>query len=59
MTAIITAMWSSLTSINHLPVRVECYDWPTCANAEGELIEVYNYTNIQLNANLPDPAFAH
>jgi len=44
---------------NHLPVRVECYDWPSDANGAGELIEVYNYMNVQLNANLPDETFVH
>src|SRR5207249_4397841 len=41
----------------HLPIRVEVYDWPRGGATGGELIEVYSYINLKLNANLPDGLF--
>jgi hypothetical protein len=43
---------------NHLPVRMECYDWPRPGGTQGgELIEAFSYVNVQLNAGLNDAAF--
>jgi hypothetical protein len=45
---------------NHLPIRVENYDWPRrTADPNGGLVENYNYANLRLNAGLPDAVFAH
>jgi hypothetical protein len=42
----------------HLPVRMECYDWPRPGGPpEGELLESFSYVNMQLNPGLPDAAF--
>ena len=43
----------------HLPVRLENYDWPKNAGAEGELLEEYSYLNLKLNPGLSDEAFDH
>jgi hypothetical protein len=43
----------------HLPVRCECYDFPRAGAREGELIEMYSYVNVQLNAGLADDVFKH
>ena len=40
-----------------LPIRVECYDWPAREGAAPELVEVYSYVNMKLNAGLADDAF--
>ena len=41
-----------------LPVRVECYDWPTTGGqAGGDLKEVFSYMNMQYNLNLTDQDF--
>jgi hypothetical protein len=44
---------------HHLPVRVECYDWPssTPATGPGELVEVFSFLNVQLNVGLGDEVF--
>ncbi len=45
---------------HHLPIRVEAYDWPRqVGNPAGELVEVYNYVNLQFNGNVPDQTFQH
>jgi hypothetical protein len=43
----------------HLPIRVECYDWPKRPGDPGELIEVYSYINLRLNARLGAEVFNH
>jgi len=41
-----------------VPIRVECYDWPRQGGpVGGDLIEVYSYVNLRLNAGLPDSVF--
>jgi Protein of unknown function (DUF1571) len=43
---------------NHLPVRVENYDRPRPkGGADGELSEVYGYTDLRLNVGLRDEDF--
>ncbi len=45
---------------NHLPIRVEAYDWPTApGDVKGLLLEVANYVNLRLNVGLPDDVFNH
>jgi len=45
---------------NHLPIRIETYDWPRGGNrAEGELLESYSFANLRLNVGLPESAFAY
>jgi hypothetical protein len=41
----------------HLPIRVECYDWPTKEGQPGELAEVFSYVNLRLNVGLTDDLF--
>jgi hypothetical protein len=41
----------------HLPVRVECYDWPRFEGDKGEPVEVYSYVNLRLNVGLGDEPF--
>jgi hypothetical protein len=41
----------------NLLVRMECYDWPHRAGAAGELIEMFDYTNLRVNVGLRDSAF--
>jgi hypothetical protein len=43
----------------HLPVRIECYDWPRRAGDSGELLEVYSYAHLKLNVGLGDEVFNH
>jgi hypothetical protein len=43
----------------HLPIRVECYDWPRRDGEAGELVEVYSYANMKLNVRLTDDVFDH
>jgi hypothetical protein len=43
----------------HLPIRVECYDWPSAAGERGELLECYSYVNLRLNVGLGDDTFDH
>jgi hypothetical protein len=43
----------------HLPVRLEAYDWPSGEGEKGALIEVLNFTKLQLNVGLPDETFNH
>jgi hypothetical protein len=45
---------------NHLPIRIETYDWPRPGGApDGELMEVYSFVNLQLNPGLGDDVFNH
>jgi hypothetical protein len=45
---------------NHLPIRVENYDWPRPAfDPAGGLVESYSYVNLRLNSGLTDAVFAH
>jgi hypothetical protein len=41
----------------HLPIRVECYDWPTKEGEAGELAEMFSYVNLRLNVGVPDDVF--
>jgi Protein of unknown function (DUF1571) len=43
----------------HLPIRLECYDWPTKDGEAGELAESYSYVNLRLNVGLGDDVFNH
>jgi Protein of unknown function (DUF1571) len=41
-----------------LPIRVECYDWPTePGDAKGVLAEMYSFAHLKLNVGLDDEAF--
>jgi hypothetical protein len=43
---------------NHLPVRLERYDWPCSGGpAPGELQECYSYLNLRFNVEMPDKLF--
>jgi hypothetical protein len=43
---------------NHLPIRVENYDWPRPrGNPDGDLAEVYSYIDLRLNVRLGEEAF--
>jgi hypothetical protein len=56
------SVWRSVLYLDketHLPVRCECYDFPRDGAKEGELIEMYSFVNVQLNAGLPDDVFKH
>jgi hypothetical protein len=45
---------------NHLPIRVENYDWPRKANNPGgELVECYSYADLKVNLGLKDDTFVH
>lgn len=46
---------------NHLPIRVENYDWPRQGPADptGGLVESYSYVNLRFNSGLNDAVFAH
>jgi len=45
---------------NHLPIRVENYDWPRPGgDPAGGLVESYSYVNLRLNTGLSDAVFAH
>jgi hypothetical protein len=43
----------------HLPIRLECYEWPAKEGQAGELAEVYSYVNLRLNVGLGDDVFDH
>jgi hypothetical protein len=44
---------------NHLPIRVENYDWPhSGGDPRGDLAESYSYADLKLNVNLPDVLFS-
>lgn len=40
-----------------LPVRVENYDWPVSAGADGELLEMFSYVSTSFNVGLRDGDF--
>lgn len=43
---------------NHLPVRVENYDWPKSGGPPGgELLECYSYVDLKFNIGLTDESF--
>jgi len=42
---------------SHLPIRVECYGWPLFGQGPGQLVEMYSYVNLQLNAGIPEETF--
>jgi hypothetical protein len=44
---------------NHLPIRVECYDWPRAQGDPGQLTEVFSFVNLRLNVGLSDAVFNH
>lgn len=41
-----------------LPIRLECYEFPTPAHPEGRLVERYTYLDLKLNAGLTDADFS-
>jgi hypothetical protein len=43
----------------HLPLRLECYDWPTHDGEAGELLESYSYAHLKLNVGVSDAVFDH
>jgi outer membrane lipoprotein-sorting protein len=42
----------------HVPVRFDVYDWPETPGQQPPLTAEFTYTNVTLNANLDDAAFA-
>jgi hypothetical protein len=44
---------------NHLPIRVESYDWPRSQGDPGQLTEVFSFVNLRLNVGLSDAVFNH
>jgi hypothetical protein len=45
---------------NHLPIRLENYDWPrTAGDPSGALAESYSYAGLRLNVGLPPGTFEH
>jgi len=45
---------------NHLPIRVENYDWPRPGgNPNGTLLESYSYASLRLNVRIVDAIFNH
>jgi hypothetical protein len=44
---------------NHLPIRMETYDWPHGDGDKGALTEEVNFTNLRLNVGLGDEVFDH
>jgi hypothetical protein len=43
----------------HLPIRLECYDWPRQPNDPGDLVEIYSFANMRINVGLGDEVFNH
>jgi hypothetical protein len=43
----------------HLPIRLECYDWPRHQGDPGEMVELYCFANMRLNVGLGDDVFNH
>lgn len=41
----------------NMPIRYVAYDWPSRAGAPGNVIEEYNYLNLQVNVGLTDADF--
>jgi hypothetical protein len=48
----------SIDSELHVPVRFDVYDWPETPGQEPPLTAEFTYTNVTLNPNLDDAAFA-
>jgi Protein of unknown function (DUF1571) len=47
-----------LEKVSKMPIRLENYDWPRQGGAaEGELLEMFSYVNIQFNTGLKDAEF--
>jgi hypothetical protein len=47
-----------LEKVSKLPIRLENYDWPRQGGpADGELLEMFSYVNIQFNAGITDAEF--
>jgi len=44
---------------NHLPIRIEAYDWPHGDGDSGALVESVSYANLHLNVGLADETFNH
>jgi hypothetical protein len=44
---------------NHLPIRVECYNWPSSPGEEGDLQEEFSFTNLVTNVGLGKDEFDH
>jgi len=43
---------------NHLPIRVENYDWPRAGgDPNGALVESYSFVDLRLNVGLPASTF--
>jgi hypothetical protein len=43
---------------NHLPIRVEAYDWPHPGGPpQGDLLESYSYVDLRFNVGLSEQAF--
>lgn len=42
----------------HVPVRFDVYDWPETPGQPPPLVSEFTYTNVALNVNLDDAAFA-
>ncbi len=42
-----------------LPIRVECYDWPTPQDGMGAQVEMVSFAHLRLNVNLDDASFNH
>jgi Protein of unknown function (DUF1571) len=43
----------------HLPIRLECYDWPRHQGDPGEVVEIYSFANLRINVGLSDDVFNH
>lgn len=41
----------------NMPIRYVAYDWPSRSGAPGDVIEEYNYLNLQVNVGLTDADF--
>jgi hypothetical protein len=47
-----------LEKTSKLPIRLENYDWPVQGgSADGELLEMFSYVNIQWNTGLREAEF--
>jgi hypothetical protein len=45
---------------NHLPIRIENYDWPKAGgDRNGLLVESYSYPDLRLNVGLPASTWVH
>ena len=43
--------------LHRMPIRMEGYGWPARPGGKGELNELFNYANLQLNVGLDDDVF--